>query len=173
VPQHDRDARIAASYQGTNGLQAMDLNGRKLPLRGGGAVTDLLSVIAMLDPALNRYPQLASIEQNMGEAVTILADTTNWIMRHGVEDPLNAMAGATPYLRMFGLTLGGWVLAKSALAAAQLLEDGAGDKQHLEAKIATARFYCEQILPGVKGLQGPVSAGYETFFAISPEYLAN
>jgi hypothetical protein len=174
VAQHYRDARISAIYEGTNGIQAMDLVGRKLPMRGGGAVTDLLSMIAMLDPALSRGgADLESIRTNLGEALTVLADTTNWIIRHGVEDPLNALAGATPYLRMFGLTLGGWVMARRALAASEHLAAGDGDAEHLRAQLTTARFYCEQLLPGVKGLAGPVTAGHETFFAISPEYLAN
>jgi len=174
VAQHYRDARIAAIYEGTNGIQAMDLVGRKLPMRGGGAVKDLLGMIAMLDPALSRAgADLEPIRTNLAEALTTLADTTNWIMRHGVEDPLNALAGATPYLRMFGLTLGGWVMARRALAAAGHLEAGTGDAEQMTAQIVTARFYCEQLLPGVKGLVSPVTSGYETFFSISPEYLAN
>ena len=174
VAQHYRDARISAIYEGTNGIQAMDLVGRKLPMRGGGAVKDLLGMIAMLDPALSRAgDELEPIRTNLGEALTILADTTNWIVRHGVEDPLNALAGATPYLRMFGLTLGGWVMARRALAAADHLEAGTGDAEHMKAQIVTARFYCEQLLPGVKGLVSPVTSGYDTFFALTPEYLAN
>ena len=174
VAQHYRDARIAAIYEGTNGIQAMDLVGRKLPMRGGEVLKDFLTMVALMDPALTRGGEdLTAIRDQMGEAVTVLADTTSWVMRRGMEDPLNALAGATPYLRMFGLVAGGWVLSKSALAAHDHLEAGTGDPELMRAKIATARFYAENLLPQVKGLAGAVTAGPETLFAISPEYLGS
>jgi alkylation response protein AidB-like acyl-CoA dehydrogenase len=170
VAQHFRDARITPIYEGTNGIQAMDLVGRKLPLEAGGVVAEFLSQIAMLDPALIRGgDDLAVIRSNLAEALTTLADTTSWIMRKGVKDPQIALSGATPYLRMFSLVTGGWVMAKSALAAKAHLDAGTGNADEMRAKIVTARFFCEQILPQVQGLVSPVEAGPADLFAIAPE----
>ena len=106
----------------------MDLVGRKLPMRAGGVVEDYLSMIASLDPALEKAgDDLASIRSNLAEALTVLADTTGWLLHHGVEDPRNALAGATPYLRMFSLVTGGWVMARQALAAKAIID--AGDRR--------------------------------------------
>ncbi len=170
VAQHYRDARIAPIYEGTNGIQAMDLVGRKLPMEGGGVVAEFLSQIAMLDPALIRAgDELAVIRSNLAEALTTLADTTSWILRKGVKDPRYALAGATPYLRMFSLVTGGWIMAKSALAAKGHIDAGTGNEAEMRAKLTTARFYCEQILPQVQGLVSAIHAGYEDLFAIAVE----
>jgi 3-(methylthio)propanoyl-CoA dehydrogenase len=167
VPQHYRDARITTIYEGTNGIQAIDLVGRKLGLADGEVVTELLAQIAMLDPALIRGgEQFASIRVNLAEALTLLADTTNWVMRNGVGDPRNALAGATPYLRMFSLVVAGWLMARSAIAAKGELDAGTGDADFLQAKVATARFFCEQILPQVKGLEAPILAGFADLYAV-------
>jgi alkylation response protein AidB-like acyl-CoA dehydrogenase len=174
VTQHFRDARIMPIYEGTNGIQAMDLVGRKLPLEGGGVVAEFLSQIAMLDPALLRAgEELAGVRSRLAEALTQLADTTNWIMRHGTADPRDALAGATPYLRMFSLVTAGWLMARSALAAQAALAEAGADGQvdpderaFLEAKVVTARFFCEQLLPQVGGLVSAVQAGHADLMAI-------
>jgi len=173
VPQHFRDARITPIYEGTNGIQAMDLVGRKLPMRAGGVVEDYLSMIASLDPALEKAGDgLASIRTNLADALTVLADTTGWLLHHGLDDPRDALAGATPYLRMFSLVTGGWVMARQALAAKAIIDQGNGDVAQAEAKLVSARFFAEQLLPAVKGLQAPVTAGHGGLFAIDPAQLA-
>jgi alkylation response protein AidB-like acyl-CoA dehydrogenase len=171
VPQHFRDARIMPIYEGTNGIQAVDLVGRKLPLEGGGVVAEFLSQIAMLDPALLRAgAELGTIRSHLADALTELADTTNWIIRHGVRDPRDALAGATPYLRMFSLVVAGWLMARSALAARTALVDGRGDDPReaafLQAKITTATFFCEQILPQTRGLVSAVRAGHDAVLGL-------
>jgi alkylation response protein AidB-like acyl-CoA dehydrogenase len=171
MPQHFRDARIMPIYEGTNGIQAMDLVGRKLPLEGGGVVAEFLSQIAMLDPALLRAgSDLGAIRSHLAEALTELADTTNWIIRHGVKDPRDALAGATPYLRMFSLVTGGWLMARAALAAKATLDSGKvtaeRDVAFLRAKLATATFFCEQILPQTRGLVDAVQAGHDAVMAV-------
>ena len=148
----------------------MDLVGRKLGLEGGGVVAEFLSQIAVLDPALIRAGHdLFSIRSNLAEALTVLADTTNWMIRRGAKDPRDALAGATPYLRMFSLVTAGWLLAKSALAAKGDLDAGRGDQDQLATKIITAKFFCEQILPQVHGLVSPVRAGHEDLLEIAPK----
>jgi len=172
VAQHFRDARITPIYEGTNGIQAMDLVGRKLPMRAGGVMTDLLDEIRALDGRLDQAGEaLASVRSNLAAAVETLSDTTDWMMKHGVEDVRHALAGATPYLRMFALVAGGWLMARQALAAHDALASG-GDTELLTAKLATARFFAEQLLPMVKGLVGPVTAGFEALYQLDPTQLA-
>jgi alkylation response protein AidB-like acyl-CoA dehydrogenase len=167
VAQYYRDSRIAPIYEGTNGIQAMDLVARKLPMRGGGVVNDFLDTIAALDDELARGgDQLGSIRSELAAARDRLRATTNWILSRGAANPNDALAGATPYLRMFGLVTGGWFLARSALAAQQLLDDGRGDKEWLQEKIATARFYAEQLLPQAAGLAGAVMAGAAVLYEV-------
>src|SRR3954470_676778 len=114
VPQHYRDAPITTIYECTTSSQAIDLVRRKLGLADGEVVTELLAQIAMLDPALIRAGEsFSTIRLNLAEALTLLADTTSWIMRNGVGDPRNALAGATPFLRMFSLVTAGWLMARS------------------------------------------------------------
>jgi 3-(methylthio)propanoyl-CoA dehydrogenase len=173
VAQHFRDARIAPIYEGTNGIQAMDLVGRKLPMRGGGVMADFLAEIRDLDGPLGEAgDDLRSIRSNLTDAVDTLSDTTDWMLKHGVEDGRDALAGATPYLRMGALVAGGWLMARQALVAVAARTAGEGDAALLDAKVVTARFYAEQLLPAVKGLSGPATAGFEDLFAVDPAYLA-
>jgi 3-(methylthio)propanoyl-CoA dehydrogenase len=172
VAQHYRDARITPIYEGTNGIQAMDLVGRKLPVKGGAVVTELLSMIATLDPVLLRGGvELATIRTNLAEALTTLADTTFWVMQHGLEDPRDALTGATPYLRMFSLVTAGWLMAKQAIAAKHALDEGTGDAEQLKAKLATAVFFCEHILPGANSLAPAVMAGFAKTMAVHVDQL--
>jgi 3-(methylthio)propanoyl-CoA dehydrogenase len=161
VAQHYRDARIAPIYEGTNGIQGLDLVARKLPMRGGGVVADFLGRLDALDNELGEAAgsddtgTLASIRTRLAEARSTLGDTTDWLLQNGLADPLDAFAGATPYLRMFGLVAGGWVMARQALVAT----GAAGpDRAFLEQKARTARFYCEQLLPQAAGLVASVTA---------------
>ena len=160
VAQHYRDARIAPIYEGTNGIQAMDLVGRKLPMRGGAAVADYLAAIdATVDDLAGAGDDLASIRSGLTDALASLRTATDWLLEHGLADPLDALAGATPYLRLFSTVTGGWVMAQQALAATRLLADATGaDKAFYEGKVLTARFFCEQVLPQAVGLVPAVTA---------------
>ena len=171
VAQHYRDARIAPIYEGTNGIQAMDLVGRKLPIRAGGAVADLLEDMAALDAEL-QVPELASIGAALRDGVAALREATDWLLAHGIAQPVDALAGATPYLRLFGIVTGGWVLARSAVAATAALAAGTGDDGFLRDKVVTARFYAEQLLPAARGLLPAVTAGAADLFAIPEARLA-
>jgi hypothetical protein len=157
IAQRYRDIRIAAIYEGTNGIQAMDLLGRKLPMRAGGVVDDFLTRLDTIDPGIESWPK----------AVACLRDATTWILTNGATDPNTALAGATPYLRMFGIVAGGWVMARQLIAAEQL----GTDDPYNAAKAATARFYLEELLPQVHGLTASVEAGSDILFALSPEQL--
>jgi alkylation response protein AidB-like acyl-CoA dehydrogenase len=159
--QHYRDARIAPIYEGTNGIQAIDLVGRKLPMRGGGVINDFMAEIAKTVEELSADADLASIGQRLDGGLAALREASDWLLAHGTPEPTDALAGATPYLRLCGLVTGGWLLGRSALAASRLLATGAGadGDEFLRQKIVTARFYCDQILPQAQGLVPAVTAG--------------
>jgi alkylation response protein AidB-like acyl-CoA dehydrogenase len=172
VAQHYRDARITPIYEGTNGIQALDLVGRKLPMKGGAVVTEFLSMMASLDPVLLRGgPELATVRSRFAEALTTLADTTHWVLERGVAAPDDVIAGATPYLRMFSLVTAGWLMARQAVAAQQHLADGTGDPDAMRAKLASARFFCEHLLPAAVSLAPAVTSGFDRTMAIPAEYL--
>jgi alkylation response protein AidB-like acyl-CoA dehydrogenase len=160
VAQHYRDSRIAPIYEGTNGIQAIDLVMRKLPVRGGGVVEDLLGEMESLVGDLAAAGAgMEPIATGLAHGVDVLRQATDWLLGRLATEPNDALAGATPYLTMFGLVAGGWLLARSAQAAARLIATGTGDAAFLAAKVATARFYCREILPEATGLLPAVTAG--------------
>jgi hypothetical protein len=153
IAQRYRDIRIAAIYEGTNGIQAMDLVGRKLPMRAGAVVDDFLNELAELDPDIgDAWPA----------AVAALREATTWILTNGATEPNDALAAATPYLRMFGIVAGGWVMARQAIAARKL---------GLDEKLTTARFYLTELLPQATGLLAAVTAGKDVLFELTPSQL--
>jgi alkylation response protein AidB-like acyl-CoA dehydrogenase len=168
VAQHYRDVRIAPIYEGTNGIQAIDLVGRKLGLRGGAAIRDFLATIeATAAEAVAGGGELAVIGEQVAAAVGTLREATLWLQANGATDPDNALAGATPYLRMTGIVTGGWLLTRAALAATKLLDgdrDGFSD-EFLRQKLVTAHFYATQLLPQAAGLAPAVTAGAADLFA--------
>ena len=173
VAQYLRDSRIAPIYEGTNGIQAINLVMRKVPMRGGGVVADLLAQMVALDGELAAAgPELAGVRSALANGVSALREATDWIMSRGLAEPNDALAGATPYLRLCGLVIGGWLLARSALAASRLLRDGGSDAGggsdaiFLREKIGTARFYAEQLLPQTAGLLPAVTAGAGPLFQV-------
>ena len=136
--QHFRDARIAAIYEGTNGIQAIDLVTRKLPLANGEAVAahidDLRGIVKEL--GASNDPGFGWAPVRLGDAVESLARATQWLLTRLDKEPEAALVGATPYLRLFALATGGALLAKEALAALRFGGDTA-------ARIAVARFFAE------------------------------
>jgi acyl-CoA dehydrogenase len=151
--QHLRDARIAAIYEGTNGIQAIDLVTRKLPSAGGAAVSayldDLRATVAAVR-AVNA-PGLGATGVRLGEAVDSLGRATRWLIGRLDAAPEAALAGATPYLRLFALAAGGCALATDALARPG--GDGAADQG---ARIALARFFAENLAVSAAGLERTV-----------------
>jgi acyl-CoA dehydrogenase len=149
-----RDARIAAIYEGTNGIQAIDLVTRKLPLGDGAVVKahleELRGVVRALDASND--PAFGWTAVRLGDAVESLTRATNWLVARLNKEPEAALAGATPYLRLFGLATGGCLLAKQALAAVRLGEDVA-------ARLATTRFFAENIAVGAGALERTVIEG--------------
>ena len=168
VAQYLRDSRISPIYEGTNGIQAIDLVMRKVPMRNGGVVADLLAQMEALGPEVDAAGQeLAGIGQALATGVSVLREATGWILSRGPAEPNDALAGATPYLRLSGLVIGGWLMARAALAASRLLRTAGGaDAAFLQEKIDTARFYAMQLLPQAAGLVPAVTAGAGPLFQI-------
>ncbi len=155
-----RDSRIAPIYEGTNGIQSIDLVLRKLPLENGAVLTSLITEMTEVVARMNNYDQLSVFRDNMTEAIQGLADTSSWLgERLAKGDIQSALAGATPYMKQIGTVVGGWLMARSVLAA--LGQPAGYDSRFLASKINTSRFYGEQLLPQAAGMIAAVKAGSE------------
>jgi 3-(methylthio)propanoyl-CoA dehydrogenase len=153
--QHWRDARIAPIYEGTNGIQANDLVGRKLLRDRGAAVADL---VADMRRSLDRLDG-HDADGHLVHGINALERATAALLDTAIADLGAALAGAEPYLKLLGTVAGGWLMAESAAAAARRLQDGAGDRPFLDAKIATARFYAEHRLAQAPALLPAIAGG--------------
>ena len=153
--QHARDARILPIYEGTNGIQAMDLVGRKLPLGNGAVVKDYIGDMHETAEICRQsnHPVLVDIAGKLAEAINVLEDTTQWVLDQG--HSLDVLAGATPYLRLFALAAGGHYLARGAHAVVQTEMDPAFSQR----KMATAQFFAHNILSQCSGLAAATMAG--------------
>jgi hypothetical protein len=169
VAQHYRDIRIAPIYEGTNGIQAMDLVGRKLGLRGGAAFAELVDAfVATADAAaMTADDDLAVVGAALRAAAETLREAATWITSNTAADPNNAFAAATPFLEMAGIVTGAWVLTRAAIAAVALRAgDGDGfSDDFLDQKVVTARFFATQVLPRAAGLLPAVTAGPADLYA--------
>jgi acyl-CoA dehydrogenase len=152
--QFYRDARIAPIYEGTNGIQAIDLVTRKLPLAGGAAVESYLGELRSIVEAVNATndPALGWSGLRLDEALGSLTRATRWMLAHLDKDVNEALAGATPYLRLFAVAVGGCLLAQQALAALRLNTDAG-------SRIALARFFAENIAVQAAALERTVIEG--------------
>ncbi|MEA2951833.1 MAG: 3-(methylsulfanyl)propanoyl-CoA dehydrogenase [Alphaproteobacteria bacterium] len=157
--QHLRDARIAPIYEGTNGIQAIDLVIRKLPQSGGATVKahigELRGTVAAVQAAND--PAFGASGARLLEAVDALDRATQWMLAHVEKNPDAALAGATPYLRLFGLASGGCLLASEALAAQRL-----GDGADAAGRISLARFFAENLVVAASGLERSVIDGADS-----------
>ena len=171
VAQHWRDARISPIYEGTNGIQALDLVGRKLAMAGGTVVkAELERMRGVAADAAEADGPLAGVGARLADAVDALEEAVSGL----AADPSAGPAGATPMVRMFGIVEGGADLAHSALVARRLAGEGGGGypEGFLADKVASAVVYADQILPQARGLLPSVLAGSGPLFAIPSERLA-
>ena len=158
VEQYARDARITMIYEGTNGVQALDLVGRKLPV---GTGRYLRSFFHPMDAFITKHrdnPAMAEFTKPLYIHMGYLQKATIWTAMQGVMNPDDAAGGAVEYQRMFALVTLAYVWARQAQVAQEKLAAG-GDKEFYEAKIATARFYMQKILPGTISLLASITAG--------------
>jgi 3-(methylthio)propanoyl-CoA dehydrogenase len=156
--QYFRDSRIAPIYEGTNGIQAMDLVLRKLPVDEGKVVESLIAEMTQVLERMSDHDDLSLFRDELTTAIQGLADTSTWLGARLADGDLDdALAGATPYLTQFGTVIGGWLLAVSAVAAKQKPADYS--EEFLADKVTTARFYGEHLLPRANGLVATIKAG--------------
>jgi len=165
--QHYRDARIGPIYEGTNGIQAIDLMGRKLGLDGGQAVRDLLADVSQTVAQLrsSHGDWLGNVADRLDAAASAVRSASDWLIeRRGHAQP-DALAGATPYLKLLGDTIGGWMLAKGALTAAQhLAQDNRDEGAWWRTRIGLARLFADHFLAQAPGLAVAVTATASDLF---------
>jgi acyl-CoA dehydrogenase len=168
--QHYRDARIAAIYEGTNGIQAIDLVTRKLGVHGGASVWALLDELAGIVARVeaSNDPAFGTTGAKLREALGALERASKWLLERLASAPSDALAGATPYLRLFGAALGGCMLANEALAAKDIA-DGIGDPARY---VTLARFFAENIAVQASSLERTVIDSAESVMSADAVLLA-
>ncbi|CAO3379370.1 acyl-CoA dehydrogenase C-terminal domain-containing protein [Azospirillum argentinense] len=162
VEQYVRDARICQIYEGTNGIQALDLVGRKLPQDMGRLLRRFFHPVGSEIEADMENEELAEFVLPLAKAFAKLQQATAIIAQKGLKDPEEAGAAATDYLRLFGLVALGWMWLRMVKAAQAKLAAGEGNAAFLEAKIRTARFYTAKLLPQTNALFITIMAGSKT-----------
>jgi alkylation response protein AidB-like acyl-CoA dehydrogenase len=164
--QHLRDARITTIYEGTTGIQANDLIGRKIAREGGATAKAWLAHLNALDATLGKSANadVKAIRASLAAGAGAVSDCVDFIVANAGKDVLSTFAGAVPFLRLLGIVAGGWQMARAALAA----EKGraSGDRAFCEAKLATARFYADQVLVQASGLRDTVVRGASAVMAV-------
>jgi alkylation response protein AidB-like acyl-CoA dehydrogenase len=160
--QHYRDARIAPIYEGTNGIQALDLAGRKLRMADGAVMRELCAEMQVTATSLAESAGLAGVGRRLAAGVAALESATGWMLTNGGPDSLGA---ATPYLKLAGDVVGGWMLGRQALAAA------GSEEPWLKNKAALARLYASQVLAQAPGLADGVMEAAADLEAVSPAAL--
>ena len=169
VAQHLRDARIAAIYEGTNGIQAMDLVNRKLIRDGGVVFAALIDEMRSAEEHLSG-DDFALIRARLGSAIDAADSAARRILHGHGGDPALAGSVAAPFLELVGITAGGWLMALSALAARRRLAEGSEDTDFLTAKLLTARVYADTVLVRASSLLAQVEAGSSTLMAFGEDW---
>ncbi|KFL46865.1 acyl-CoA dehydrogenase [Sphingobium sp. ba1] len=169
VEQYVRDARIAQIYEGTNGVQAMDLVGRKLAMNGGRALQAFLKVVADEVAEAKGNEKLAPFAESLEKASAQLGAATMWLMQNAMKNPNHAGAGAHHYMHILGIVATGLMWLRMSKAAATLLAAGEGDAKFLEAKLVTARFFAERIMPDAGSLRRKIEGGADALMALDPD----
>ncbi|HXF53980.1 MAG TPA: acyl-CoA dehydrogenase, partial [Hyphomicrobiaceae bacterium] len=164
--QYYRDARILPIYEGTNGIQAIDLVTRKVPLEGGAVLAAYIGELERTVAEVNasNQPAFGEMGRRLGEAVAALKTASTWMGKELVRDRRSVLAGATPYLRLFGLAAGGVYLARAALAA---VRNGSGG-----STVAHARYFAENIATAAEGLAQAVTDGAQSILAVEPDQIS-
>ena len=166
--QYLRDSRITTIYEGTTGIQAADLVGRKVGFEKGATAFSIIGEMRQLDAKLaaSKNADVSAARESLKRAVDGLAAATQWIVDTFPKDPNAVAAVSVPFLKLWGTVAGGWLMARAALVANGKLAGG-GDPEFYRAKIVTARFYAEHILPQSAGLVSVVTGGASSVLALT------
>ncbi len=169
LEQFVRDARIAQIYEGTNGVQAMDLVGRKLASHGGRALQSFLGIVAReVGEARAAGGEAAEVAERLGKALAELQAATLWLMANAMRDPNQAGAGAYPYMEVMGIVSVGLMWLRMSVAAQRVAAEG-GEDAFLRAKLITARFFAERMMPDAAALRAKIEGGAEAIMALPAE----
>ena len=172
MEQYVRDARIAQIYEGTNGIQAMDLCGRKLAQGGGAAIQAFFKAVGEECTAAKSDEALTQLAEKLEKALAEQQAATMWFMQNAMANPNHLGAGAHHYMTLMGLVTLGWMWLKMARVAQAALARGSDDKAFYEAKLVTARFYAERFLPDAGALRRKLEAGADALMALDAEAFA-
>ncbi|MGH8621348.1 MAG: acyl-CoA dehydrogenase [Burkholderiales bacterium] len=167
--QYLRDARITTIYEGTTGIQANDLIGRKVAHEKGATALAVIEAMRGLEAPLGKGgSDLGGMRANLKEAVDGLETATRWLVETYPKNANAAAAVAVPYLKLFGTVAGGWMMARAARVALEKLRQPDADREYMQGKLATARFYAEHELPKAIPLAREVTHGAESVLALEP-----
>ncbi len=171
--QHLRDARITTIYEGTTGIQANDLVGRKVGREAGRTALALIDEMEKVAAASSGAGDAAlkAIGARLAAAIASLREATEWIVKNYGTNPAAVAAGSVYYLKLMGITSGGWLMALSAQIASRQLKAGEGEAAFLRAKILTARFYADHILSQAAGLAAATTQGSESVLSVEEAML--
>ncbi len=172
MEQYVRDARIAMIYEGTNGIQAMDLVGRKLAQNGGRGVQALFAVIAKEVEEAKPDDKLKSFAEGLEKANGELQKATMWFMQNAMANPNNAGAGAHHYMHIMGIVALGLMWLRMAKAASEALASGEENAKFYETKLVTAQYFSERFFPDAGSLRRKIEGGSEAIMALEPEMFA-
>ncbi|MDQ3139247.1 MAG: acyl-CoA dehydrogenase, partial [Pseudomonadota bacterium] len=164
--QFVRDARIAQIYEGANGIQALDLVGRKLAQNGGRAIRAFFDIVQTEVNEAKADAHSMEIAAALEKANGELQAATMWLMQHGMADPNNAGAASYSYMHLMGIVSLGLMWLRMTRASGEALAQGGGDKSFHEAKLITARFFAERIMPEAGALRRKLEAGAESTMAL-------
>jgi alkylation response protein AidB-like acyl-CoA dehydrogenase len=169
MEQFVRDARIAQIYEGTNGIQALDLVGRKLGKDNGRAIQAFFKLVGEEAAAAKGNEQLAPLAAALERALGDLQTATLWLMQNGLANPNNAGAAAYPYMTLMGIVSLGLMWLRMAKASAALLADGTGNSAFHQNKLMTARFFADRIMPESNAQRRKIEAGADSIMALPAE----
>lgn len=170
MEQFVRDARIAMIYEGANGIQALDLVGRKLPSKGGRAVQAYFKEVGKFCSAHKDDEKMKPYIEPLSKALSDLQAATMWLVQNGMANPDNAGAASTDYMHLFGLVSFGHMWGMMALAANEKLAEGAnGSTEFYEKKLVTGKFFMERIMPESSAHLARIETGAETMMSLDAE----
>jgi hypothetical protein len=150
----------------------MDLVGRKLPMNGGRAIQLFFNILAQEVAEAKKHEKLAALAEALDKANAQLQAATMWLMQNAMTNPNNAGAAAYNYMHLMGIVSVGLMWLRMASAAVRMLDAGEGDQKFLEAKLVTARFFAERIMPDAGALRRKIEGGAEAIMALEPEMFA-
>lgn len=167
--QHYRDARILTIYEGTTGIQALDLVGRKTLLNEGGFLINLFSEIEEIANQLSENAELSGLGASLKHALDAGREARHWLLENGSKNPNDAGGSSVQFLMMMGYICGGWIMGKSALRAKANIDANEGDIEFLKVKLVTAEYYSEHLLPRVSSNLASIKAGSKSMMALTEE----